>query len=104
MGKVKIVLDADVLIHFSKAERLSLLPEILPEYEYTVLSVVYDEVKSIQKQLDNQIMFLRNITKEEFAPTGDMRREYAVLRSRFGRGGERVYGLLSLYEACDRKQ
>ena len=36
MGKVKIVLDADVLIHFSKAERLSLLPEILPEYEYTV--------------------------------------------------------------------
>lgn len=86
MGKVKIVLDADVLIHFSKAERLSLLPEILPEYEYTVLSVVYDEVKSIQKQLDNQIKFLRNITKEEFAPTGDMRREYAVLRSRFGRG------------------
>ena len=28
MGKVKIVLDADVLIHFLKAERLSLLPEI----------------------------------------------------------------------------
>ena len=48
MGKVKIVLDADVLIHFSKAERLSLLPEILPEYEYTVLNVVYGEVKSIQ--------------------------------------------------------
>ena len=86
MGKVKIVLDADVLIHFSKAERLSLLPEILPEYEYTVLNVVYDEVKSIQSQLDNQIKFLRNITKEEFAATGDMRKEYALLRSRFGKG------------------
>ena len=46
MAKVKIVLDADVLIHFSKAGRLSLLPNILPEYEYTVLSVVYDEIKT----------------------------------------------------------
>ena len=39
MGKAKIVLDADVLIHFSKAERLSLLPEILPEYEYIVYCI-----------------------------------------------------------------
>ena len=29
-GRVKIVLDADVLIHFSKAGRLSQLPDILP--------------------------------------------------------------------------
>lgn len=31
MEKVKIVLDADVLIHFCEAGRLSMLPEILPE-------------------------------------------------------------------------
>lgn len=29
MAKVKIVLDADVLIHFSEAGKLSLLPSIL---------------------------------------------------------------------------
>ena len=31
MAKVRIVLDADVLIHFSKGGMLSLLPDILPE-------------------------------------------------------------------------
>ena len=86
MEKVKIVLDADVLIHFSKAGRLSILPDILPEYEYVVLSTVYEEIKSIQSQLDNQINFLKNIKKEQFSPTGSMRREYAILRSKYGKG------------------
>lgn len=86
MARVKIVLDADVLIHFSKAGRLSQLPEILPEYEHIVLSTVYDEVISIQKQLDRQIHFLKNIIKEDFSPSGEMKKEYAMLRSRFGKG------------------
>jgi hypothetical protein len=29
MENVKIILDADVLIHFAKAEKLSLLPTVL---------------------------------------------------------------------------
>lgn len=86
MERKKIVLDADVLIHFAKAGCLSVLPSILPEYEYIVLSVVYDEVKSIQQQIDRQIEFLKNIRKVQFEPTGEMRREYAMLTSRFGRG------------------
>ena len=57
MEKVKIILDADVLIHFSKAGKLSLLPTILPEYDYAILSAVYDETISIRTQIDNQIMF-----------------------------------------------
>ena len=65
MEKVKIVLDADVLIHFSKADKLSLLPNILSEYEHIVLNIVYDEVKTIQHQLDNQIHFLKNIKNNE---------------------------------------
>ena len=36
MEKVKIILDADVLLHFAKAGRLNMLPEILPEYEHVV--------------------------------------------------------------------
>ena len=86
MEKVKIILDADVLIHFAKAERLSMLPEILPEYEHVVLSAVYDEIRSIQNQLDNQILFLKNISKETFNPTGEMLVEFARLLQTFGKG------------------
>ena len=32
--KTKIVLDADVIIHFIEAGNFSLLPDIFPEYEY----------------------------------------------------------------------
>ena len=86
MERKKIVLDADVLIHFAKAGYLNVLPSILPEYEHIVLSVVYDEVRSIQQQLDNQIEYLKNLRKLQFEPTREMRREYAMLTSRFGRG------------------
>lgn len=79
MEKVKIILDADVLIHFSKAGKLSLLPTILTEYDYAILSAVYDETISIRTQIDNQIMFLKNMTLLPFAPTGQMRLEYAKI-------------------------
>lgn len=80
------MLDADVLIHFVKAGRLSMLPEILPEYDHVVLNVVYDEVKTIQHQLDSQIVFLKNISKEVFNPSGEMLVEYARLLQTFGKG------------------
>jgi len=86
MEKVKIILDADVLLHFAKAGRLNKLPDILPEYEHVVLSAVYDEIGSIQNQLDNQILFLKNISKETFNPTGEMLVEYARLLQTFGKG------------------
>lgn len=86
MAKVKIVLDADVLIHFSKGGMLSLLPDILPEFEHVVLDYVYDEIKTVQKQLDNQIHFIKNISLEKFNATGEMMREYAMLRRSFGKG------------------
>ncbi len=44
--KTKIVLDADVIIHFIKAERFNLLLDIFPEYEYLILDVVYCDIKS----------------------------------------------------------
>lgn len=84
--KGKIVLDADVIIHFSKGECLSLLPEIFPNYQYVVLDKVYNELRSVATQLDNQIIFFKNITKIPFQPTGQMLIEYAKLKSRFGEG------------------
>ena len=45
MTKTKIVVDADVIIHFAKADCLSVLPTIFPEYCMVVLSVVFEELK-----------------------------------------------------------
>lgn len=84
--KVKIVLDADVIIHFSKGGLLSMLPRIFPEYEYIVLDKVYDELLSIRNQLDNQIHYFGNITTVKFSPSDEMMREYAVLKNKFGDG------------------
>lgn len=59
MQKTKIVLDADVIIHFAKGERLSMLPEIIKEYEYIILDKAHKEIhEPIRRQLDNQISFL----------------------------------------------
>jgi len=85
--KTQIVLDADVIIHFSKGGRLSQLPSIFPDYEYVLLEAVHEELLSdIRTQIDNQMMLLKNITLLPFAPRGEMLREYAMLRSRFGKG------------------
>ena len=40
--QVQIVLDSDVIIHFIKGNCLSILPKILPQYKYVILSIVYD--------------------------------------------------------------
>ncbi len=85
-AKIQIVLDADVVIHFAKGGYLNLLPSIFPDYEYVLLETVYEELKSLRSQVDNQIMRLKNITLHPFAPRDEMLREYAMLRSKFGKG------------------
>ena len=60
--KTKIILDADVIIHFAKGGALHLLPSIFPNYDYAILQTVYDEIlKPTRIQLDNQLRFLKNI-------------------------------------------
>ena len=86
-AKIQIVLDADVVIHFAKGGRLSQLPSIFPDYEYVLLEAVHEELlRDVRTQIDNQIMLLKNITLQPFAPRGKMLREYAMLKSRFGKG------------------
>ena len=87
-SKVKIVLDADVIIHFSEGESLGLLPQIFDECEYIVLDYVYDEVrrKKVREQLQKQIEWFRNIRLVEFAPTGEMMHDYARLLRDRGKG------------------
>lgn len=86
-SKIKVILDADVIIHFSKGEMLSQLPKILPQYQFVVLSHVYDEVlPPIRRELDNIMDLLGSITLENFNPQGEMLREYAMLIRSRGKG------------------
>lgn len=87
MTKTKIVLDADVIIHFAKADYLSTLPTIFPEYRMIVLSTVFEELKGdIKLQIENMTTLLKNIDRIPFNPQKEMKIEYAKLSRRFGKG------------------
>lgn len=90
IGKTKIVLDADVIIHFIQGDSLSLLLEIFPEYGYIILDVVYDELtknKATKIQIDNTLnLYKAKFFKVRFSPCGQSRQEYARLISTLGRG------------------
>jgi hypothetical protein len=88
--KTKIVLDADVIIHFEKGECLTRLFDIFPEYQYLILDVVYDELSKsplTKRMIDNLTKFLpHKLQLIPFKPQGAMLKEYALLISRLGRG------------------
>lgn len=83
--KTKIVLDADVIIHFVKAGQFSMLLDIFPEYQYLILDVVYDEEtvnRAFKTQIDNTLTFFASrISTIRFDPKGESRYEYARLYS-----------------------
>ena len=88
--KTKIVLDADVIIHFIKGGCFLQLFDIFPEYAYLILDVVYNEVtvgKTSKIQVDNVLRFRRDrVENIKFDPKGESRLEYARLIARLGRG------------------
>ena len=59
--KVKVVLDADVIIHFAKGGRLADLPRILPEYEFVLLDVVKRDLSTMILLLLNQLIIHSNV-------------------------------------------
>lgn len=87
MEKTKIVLDADVLIHFSRGDCLSTLPTVLSEYEHIVLDYVRDELRGdVRKQIDMMEATLKSIKVVEFKPEGEMLHEYLSLNDDMGKG------------------
>lgn len=44
MAKTKVVLDADVIIHFTQGGLLYKLSSFMPDYDFVVLDIVYNEV------------------------------------------------------------
>ncbi|MCC8117274.1 MAG: hypothetical protein LIP09_00785 [Bacteroidales bacterium] len=89
--KIEIILDADVVIHFSEAECLPILCDIFPDCEYIVLNLVYDEIifrRSLRTYFDNWLkIYHKRIRQEEFNPKGIYMKEFMRLRSQnLGRG------------------
>lgn len=87
--KTKIVLDADVIIHFIKADSFSLLPDIFPEYEYIILDIVYKELsKNIKTKhfIDRYISYTSKIKQEIFAPRGESMKDFFQLKRTLGEG------------------
>ena len=108
MTKTAIVLDADVIIHFSKANHLSTLPTIFPEYRMVVLSAVFDELKGdVKHQLENMIVLLKNIEKIPFNPQKEMKMEYASLLRRYCKFTNNVIGssnIKDIKKYCEQHQ
>ena len=83
--KTKVVLDADVINHFSRAGRLSLLPNILPEFQFIVLDIVKTELPIlILADLDKVINQEKTIAEEVFGATGGEKKEYFRLTATSG--------------------
>ena len=83
--KTKIVLDADVIIHFAKGGKLDMLPKILPEYQFMVLDVVKKELPLlIMSVLQKTISQDKTVVEEVFGKTAGEAKEYARLISKDG--------------------
>lgn len=83
--KTKIVLDADVIIHFAKGGRLDMLPKILPEYQFMVLDVVKKEIPQLLMSLLQKVIVRdKSIVEEVFGKSAGEMKEYARLISKDG--------------------
>jgi len=89
-SKVLIIIDADVLLHFFKADKISLLNTLYPK-RLKMMDMVLDELRSnrtIRKYLDS-IFLYSGIEEIEF-PTSKLIHEYLALKSSIDGKGERA--------------
>ncbi len=84
--KKKILLDADVIIHFSKGEQLGILNKIFQNKLY-ILQHVLKEIftLSLRTEIENLIRF-KIIHELEFPSNFEVLKEYAKLKRTFGSG------------------
>ncbi|HEX2969444.1 MAG TPA: hypothetical protein VHO46_10110 [Bacteroidales bacterium] len=81
-----ILLDADVIIHFIKGDRLGILTEIFPN-KYGILDFVFNEVfkGNLRIQVENLIRFKR-VIEVPFDESLEVKKEFASLKKRYGLG------------------
>lgn len=83
----KIILDADVIIHFIKGKQIGMLHTIFPKNKLCILIDVYDEVfqGAIRTQVDNLLKF-KMVESIDFSTDIRVLMEYAKLKKQFGAG------------------
>lgn len=88
--KTKIVLDADVVIHFIESKYLSKLYLIYPAYQYVILDIVLEKELCCKETKDyiNRYLtaFPNHIKVENWFPAGEVLKEYAKLLKVYGLG------------------
>jgi len=83
--KTKVVLDADVINHFVRGGRLSMLPKILPEFQFIVLDIVKKELPIIiLSSLNKVISREKTISEETFGESGGEKKEFLRLTATTG--------------------
>ena len=90
-NKVKIVIDADVIIHFMKGESLHLLPKTYPNYQFVILDELLNKelrnIASTRQYLDNFFQYFPDaIAVVKWSPDYEMLKEFAELNKRYGMG------------------
>lgn len=84
--KKKIILDADVIIHFSKGGALGQLPHIFPNKMY-VPDIVFHEALSREYKIEvNNLLNFRLVEELEINNNINVFREYNQLKKKFGKG------------------
>ena len=82
----KIILDADVIIHFFKAGHLGLLTQIYPNKLYLVKDVLTEVFKGkLRNQIENSIR-MKFIEELDFSTDMKVLSEYAKLKRQYGPG------------------
>lgn len=84
--KKKIILDADVIIHFSKGGALGQLPHIFTNKMY-VPDIVFHEALSREYKIEvNNLLNFRLVEELEINNNINVFREYNQLKKKFGKG------------------
>ena len=86
-GKPKILLDCDVVIHFTKAGQQLLLPKIFPD-QFVMLDKVYGELQKRRSTLTKLNNFLDwvKIPVVKMPSSIEILKEYSVLKKTMGDG------------------
>ncbi len=84
--KKKIIVDADVIIHFSKGEQLFLMARIFPNQLHIVKDVFLEVFKEpLRTEIENLLKM--SLLKElDFSSDLEVIMEYARLKKKFGPG------------------
>jgi predicted nucleic acid-binding protein len=94
----KILLDADVIIHFIKAGKQLLLPKIYPE-RFVILEKVYSEITAIpsKKVAVDNFIFYSKIPVISTPENRDIIKEYALLKKGGIGAGEAICMAVARY-------